>query len=71
MNAESTPVAGSTSSDPANATHDDAPSQTGDLVIDAALTDLGSTAPGDLDGLIVAGERVQSTLQARLADLGS
>jgi len=44
--------------------------ETGDLVIDAALRDLAASDPGDLDGQIEAGERVQRTLQSRLTDLG-
>ncbi len=43
---------------------------TGDIVIDAALQDLQSASPDDLDAQIDAGQRVQQTLQARLSDLG-
>lgn len=44
--------------------------ETGDLVIDAALAELASTPAADLDAQLAAGEQVQRTLQARLADLG-
>ena len=44
--------------------------QTGDIVVDAALAELAGTDPDDLDAQLVAGESVQRTLQARLADLG-
>jgi hypothetical protein len=42
---------------------------TGDIVIDSALQDLQDAPDGDLDATIEAGQRVQQTLQARLADL--
>ena len=44
--------------------------ETGDLVIDAVIGDLAACSPTDLDDLVDAGERVQRTLQGRLADLG-
>lgn len=44
--------------------------QTGDIVVDAALAELARTGGEDLDAQLVAGESVQRTLQARLADLG-
>ncbi|MBP6995847.1 MAG: hypothetical protein KBB39_06880 [Phycicoccus sp.] len=44
--------------------------ETGDLVIDAVISDLAAASITDLDDLIDAGERVQRTLQGRLADLG-
>ncbi len=44
--------------------------ETGDLVIDAALSDLDSAPEGDLDANIAAGEAVHQTLKSRLADLG-
>lgn len=44
--------------------------ETGDLVIDAVIGDLAAASLTDLDDLIDAGERVQRTLQGRLADLG-
>lgn len=47
----------------------DAP-ETGDIVIDAALSDLDAAPVEDLDAQIAAGENVQSTLQSRLRDLG-
>lgn len=43
---------------------------TGDIVIDSALQDLQDAPAEDLDAQIQAGQRVQSTLQARLSDLG-
>jgi len=43
---------------------------TGDIVIDAALRDLTSADPKDLDALIERAESLQRTLQGRLADLG-
>ena len=48
----------------------DAPPETGDLVIDAALRDLAEAQGGDLDARIAAGERVQATLRSRLSDRG-
>jgi hypothetical protein len=48
----------------------DAPPETGDIVIDSALGDLAAVPDEDLDGQLEAGEHVQRTLQARLADLG-
>jgi hypothetical protein len=47
----------------------DAP-RTGDIVIDAALTDLAVADAGDLDAILDRGEAVHRTLQGRLADLG-
>jgi hypothetical protein len=47
-----------------------APPETGDLVIDAALSDLAATDPDDLGAQLEAGERVDQTLRSRLADLG-
>ena len=47
----------------------DAP-RTGDIVIDAALTDLAVADAGDLDAVLDRGEAVHRTLQGRLADLG-
>ncbi|MEO7267967.1 MAG: hypothetical protein ABIW49_02045 [Knoellia sp.] len=44
--------------------------ETGDLVIDAALRDLGDAPVDDLDAQIERGEQVQRTLQGRLSDLG-
>jgi len=46
------------------------PPETGDLVIDAALSDLAATDPGDLGAQLEAGERLDQTLRSRLADLG-
>lgn len=43
---------------------------TGDLVVDAAVTDLAALDGADLDGHIEAAEALHRTLQARLADLG-
>ena len=43
---------------------------TGDIVIDAALRDLTSADPRDLDAQIERAESLQRTLQGRLADLG-
>lgn len=45
--------------------------RTGDIVIDAALGDLAGTDEGDLDAQLAAGQSLQDTLRARLADLGS
>lgn len=45
--------------------------QTGDLVIDAAVTDLDAVAASDLDSLAETGEKLHRTLQSRLSDLGS
>ncbi len=50
-------------------TVDDRP-EAGDLVIDAALSDLDATPDGDLDGFIASGEAVHQTLKSRLTDLG-
>ena len=47
-----------------------APPETGDIVIDAALRDLGAAPDGDLDAQLEAGEAVHRTLQSRLSDLG-
>jgi hypothetical protein len=44
--------------------------RTGDIVIDAALTDLAVADAGDLDAILDRGEAVHRTLQGRLADLG-
>ncbi len=49
---------------------DEAPPETGDIVIDSALGDLASVPDDDLDGQLAAGEEVQRTLRARLGDLG-
>ena len=49
---------------------DEARPETGDLVIDAALSDLDSAPEGDLDASIAAGEAVHQTLKSRLTDLG-
>ncbi len=46
------------------------PPQTGDLVIDASLTDLAAADAEDLGAQLEAGERVDRTLRSRLADLG-
>jgi DNA polymerase-3 subunit gamma/tau len=43
---------------------------TGDAQIDAALAELDTAAPDDLDAQIEAGQRVHRTLQSRLSDLG-
>ena len=48
----------------------DAPVETGDIVIDAALRDLADVPDTDLDGHIEAAESLQRTLQGRLANLG-
>lgn len=45
--------------------------ETGDLVVDAALRDLGAVDDADLDATLVAGESVHGTLTARLSDLGT
>ena len=42
--------------------------ETGDLVVDSALTDLDTA---DLDAVLAAGEAVHATLTSRLSDLGS
>ncbi|MEO7069652.1 MAG: hypothetical protein ABI131_04085 [Nostocoides sp.] len=46
------------------------PPETGDLVIDAALSDLAGSDPDDLAAQLWAGERVDQTLRSRLAELG-
>jgi DNA polymerase-3 subunit gamma/tau len=43
---------------------------TGDAQVDAALAELDTAAPEDLDAQIEAGQRVHRTLQSRLSDLG-
>ncbi len=48
----------------------EAPPETGDLVIDAALRDLAAAPADDLDAQLDAGEAVHRTLQSRLGDLG-
>ncbi|GAA4413739.1 hypothetical protein GCM10023168_36790 [Fodinibacter luteus] len=48
----------------------EAPPETGDIVIDAALHDLAGTPVDDLDAQLVTGEALHRTLQARLGDLG-
>lgn len=45
--------------------------ETGDLVIDAALRDLATVDPTDLDRTLEAGDAVHSTLTTRLSDLGT
>ncbi|MEN3123950.1 hypothetical protein N5P18_13915 [Janibacter terrae] len=45
--------------------------QTGDLVVDAALSDLAGVDAADLDAVLAAGESVHATLTSRLSDLGS
>lgn len=50
--------------------HSAAP-ETGDIVIDSALSELAGVEPGDLDGQLAAGESLHRTLQARLSDLGN
>ncbi len=49
---------------------DEAPPETGDIVIDSALGDLAAVPDDDLDGQLTAGEEVQRTLRTRLGDLG-
>ncbi len=49
---------------------DEARPETGDLVIDSALSDLDSAPEGDLDATIAAAEAVHQTLKSRLTDLG-
>lgn len=44
--------------------------RTGDLVIDAALSELLDLPVDDLDGQVAAGDRLQRTLHERLSDLG-
>lgn len=46
------------------------PPETGDLVIDAALSELAASDPDDLAAQLEAGEQVDQTLRSRLADLG-
>ncbi len=69
-----TPAAppGHTASDPDEQAPGDAGGvpQTGDIVVDSALSELAGTDTEDLDGQLAAGESLQRTLQARLADLG-
>ena len=48
----------------------EAPAETGDIVIDAALRDLDAVDAADLDGHVEAAEALQRTLQGRLANLG-
>ena len=43
---------------------------TGDEAVDAALRELAAVPDLDLDALLAAGEAVDGTLRARLADLG-
>ncbi|WP_282072250.1 hypothetical protein [Janibacter hoylei] len=45
--------------------------ETGDLVVDSALTDLDAVDTADLDAVLAAGEAVHATLTSRLSDLGS
>ena len=64
------PETSASSPEPATGLSTPEPPQTGDIVVDAALAELAGTDPDDLDAQLVAGESVQRTLQARLADLG-
>ena len=56
---------------PAQAADPSATPETGDLVVDAALTDLAAVDPRDLDEVLAAGDSVHATLTSRLSDLGS
>ena len=56
-----------TGQDPSVAAGQAPPSR--DTVIEAALRDLESVDPGDLDGILAAGELAHRALQARLSDL--
>lgn len=49
----------------------DAPPETGDLVVDAALRDFAAVDDTDLDATVAAGEAVHQTLTSRLEDLGT
>ncbi|MBM6403702.1 hypothetical protein JQN72_05540 [Phycicoccus sp. CSK15P-2] len=49
----------------------EAPPETGDIVVDAALRDLAAVPDDALDDQLEAGEHVQRTLRSRLGDLGS
>lgn len=45
--------------------------ETGDLIVDAALSDLAAVDPSDLGATLAAGDAVHTTLTARLSDLGT